>query len=79
MPPVPLSSCFAGANEMTYSLGFLRQFMRIFQQQADTTRIFFPDPKVGRAGGLGGWLCVCLRVRACCSAAGWRLMQLIGC
>lgn len=34
-----------GANEMTYSLGFLRQFMRIFQQQADTTRIFFPDPK----------------------------------
>jgi hypothetical protein len=45
---------------MTYSLGFLRQFMRIFQQQADTTRIFFPDPKVGRAGGLGGWEAGCV-------------------
>ncbi|KAI3429306.1 hypothetical protein D9Q98_005401 [Chlorella vulgaris] len=32
-----------GANEMTYSLNFLRQFMRGWQQQANTTRIFFPD------------------------------------
>lgn len=32
-----------GANEMTYSMGFLRQFCRAFQQNAATTRIFFPD------------------------------------
>lgn len=32
---------------MTYSLQFLRQFMRGWQQEAGTTRIFFPDQKVG--------------------------------
>lgn len=36
-----------GANEMTYSLQYLRQFMRAWQQEAATTRIFFPDQKVG--------------------------------
>ena len=35
-----------GANEMSYSMGFLRQFCRIFQDQAGSTRIFFPDDKV---------------------------------
>ncbi len=35
-----------GANEMSYSMSFLRQFCRIFQDQAGTTRIFFPDDKV---------------------------------
>ena len=35
-----------GANEMTYSMGYLRQFCRPFQQNAATTRIFFPDKKV---------------------------------
>lgn len=35
-----------GANEMTYSMGFLRQFCRSFQQNAAATRIFFPDKKV---------------------------------
>eukprot|EP00884_Botryococcus_braunii_P020999 jgi/Botrbrau1/7583/Bobra.0159s0032.1 len=34
-----------GANEMTYSLGYLRQFCRIFQNEAAQTRIFFPDQK----------------------------------
>ncbi|EFN59585.1 hypothetical protein CHLNCDRAFT_56449 [Chlorella variabilis] len=33
-----------GANEMTYSLQHLRQFMRGWKDQAGTTRIFFPDP-----------------------------------
>lgn len=37
-----------GANEMTYSMGFLRQFCRAFQQNAATTRIFFPDKQVRR-------------------------------
>ena len=37
-----------GANEMSYSMGFLRQFCRIFQDQAGSTRIFFPDDKVCR-------------------------------
>lgn len=35
-----------GQNEMTYSLGYLRQFCRSFQQNAASTRIFFPDKKV---------------------------------
>jgi hypothetical protein len=35
-----------GGNEMTYSLGYLRQFCRIFQDQAASTRIYFPDQKV---------------------------------
>lgn len=34
-----------GQNEMTYSMGYLRQFCRSFQQDAATTRIFFPDKK----------------------------------
>ncbi|KAK9814690.1 hypothetical protein WJX72_009846 [[Myrmecia] bisecta] len=34
-----------GANEMTLSMGFLRQFCRIFQTKADSVRIFFPDEK----------------------------------
>lgn len=40
---------------MTYSLQYLRQFMRAWQQEAATTRIFFPDQKVGRLewAGLG--------------------------
>ena len=37
-----------GANEMTYSMGFLRQFCRSFQQNAAATRIFFPDKQVWR-------------------------------
>lgn len=37
-----------GANEMTYSMGFLRQFCRSFQQNAAATRIFFPDKQVRR-------------------------------
>ena len=35
-----------GANEMTYSLGYLRQFCRMFQDRASHTRIYFPDEKV---------------------------------
>ena len=35
-----------GQNEMTYSMGYLRQFCRSFQQNAATTRIFFPDKKL---------------------------------
>ena len=35
-----------GANEMTYSMGYLRQFCRSFQQNAAATRIFFPGKKV---------------------------------
>ena len=35
-----------GANEMNFSLGFLRQYLRIFQDRAAATRIFFPDEKV---------------------------------
>lgn len=35
-----------GANEMSYSMGYLRQFCRPFQQDAAATRIFFPDKKV---------------------------------
>ncbi len=35
-----------GCNEMTYSMGYLRQFCRSFQQNAAATRIFFPDKKV---------------------------------
>jgi hypothetical protein len=34
-----------GANEMNFSLAFLRQFCRAFQDRASTTRIFFPDAK----------------------------------
>ncbi|DBB02056.1 hypothetical protein WJX77_010807 [Trebouxia sp. C0004] len=34
-----------GCNEMTYSMGYLRQFCRSFQQNAAATRIFFPDKK----------------------------------
>ena len=37
-----------GANEMSFSLGFLRQYLRIFQDRAASTRIFFPDDKVSR-------------------------------
>ncbi len=37
----------AGANEMTYSLRYLRQFMRAFKEGASATRIFFPDQKAG--------------------------------
>lgn len=42
-----------GANEMNYCLSYLRQYMRIFQANATTTRIFFPDQselKVARQG-----------------------------
>ena len=35
-----------GANEMTYSLGYLRKFCRMFQDRAAHTRIYFPDKKV---------------------------------
>lgn len=38
---------------MTYSLQFLRQFMRGWQAEAGTTRIFFPDQKAGPARGMG--------------------------
>ncbi|KAL4447481.1 hypothetical protein ABPG75_004700 [Micractinium tetrahymenae] len=34
-----------GANEMTYSQRYLRQFMRAFKEGAAATRIFFPDQK----------------------------------
>jgi len=34
-----------GANEMTYSSQYLRQFCRVFLEDADHTRIFFPDYK----------------------------------
>ncbi len=34
---------------MTYSMGYLRQFCRSFQQNAAATRIFFPDKKVSAA------------------------------
>lgn len=43
---------------MTQSMQFLRQFMRAFQQEAASTRIFFPDNKarLGReAEGLSWW------------------------
>jgi hypothetical protein len=43
MPP---SGDAEGCNEMTYSMGYLRQFCRSFQQNAAATRIFFPDKKV---------------------------------
>lgn len=42
-----------GANESTYSMQYLRQYCRLFQQQAAQTRIFFPDEqelKVARFG-----------------------------
>lgn len=32
-----------GANEMTYSLQYLRKFTRAFKDRAERTRIFFPD------------------------------------
>lgn len=35
-----------GANEMTYSLQYLRKFCRTLQDQAGNIRIFFPDEKV---------------------------------
>lgn len=35
-----------GANEMTNSLRFMRQFCRIFQDRANRVRIFFPDQQV---------------------------------
>ncbi|KAK9844343.1 hypothetical protein WJX74_001039 [Apatococcus lobatus] len=47
-PPASLEAVSGdaeGANEMSYSMGFLRQFCRIFQDQAGSTRIFFPDDK----------------------------------
>lgn len=34
-----------GANEMTYSAKYLRQYCRLFGDSASTTRIFFPDEK----------------------------------
>jgi hypothetical protein len=34
-----------GVNEMNFSLNYLRQYLRVFQPQATTTRIFFPDEK----------------------------------
>lgn len=44
-----------GGNEMTYSLGYLRSFCRIFQDQAATTRIYFPDQKeMWMAAGTSG-------------------------
>jgi hypothetical protein len=30
---------------MQYSMGYLRQFLRVFQHKAAETRIFFPDIK----------------------------------
>lgn len=36
-----------GANEMTNSLRYMRQFCRIFQDRANRVRIFFPDDKAG--------------------------------
>jgi len=30
---------------MNFSLGFLRQYLRIFQDRAAATRVFFPDEK----------------------------------
>lgn len=36
---------------MTYSLQYLRQFMRAWQPEAATTLIFFPDQKVGMSVG----------------------------
>lgn len=55
-----------GANEMTYSLQYLRKFCRSFQDQASSIRIFFPDEKVrayaarvwreaGMGLAAGGW------------------------
>ena len=37
-----------GANEMTYSLEFLRKYLVMFQvrDEASTTRVFFPDKTV---------------------------------
>ena len=46
--PVCTAGDAEGANEMTYSMGFLRQFCRSFQQNAAVTRIFFPDKQVRR-------------------------------
>ena len=46
--PVCTAGDAEGANEMTYSMGFLRQFCRSFQQSAAATRIFFPDKQVKR-------------------------------
>ena len=51
-----LSLSSTGANEMTQSMQFLRQFMRAFQQEAASTRIFFPDNKA-RFAGLLSWCC----------------------
>lgn len=60
-PPL-LAPAGEGANEMTYSLQYMRQFLRALQQQAGSTRIFFPDEKEMRLAqrGLGrvsgeGW------------------------
>ena len=48
IPAVSLSSVSGdadGTNEMNYSCQHLRQFCRMFQDEAVTTRIFFPDSK----------------------------------
>jgi hypothetical protein len=43
---------------MNFSLGFLRQYLRIFQDRAAATRVFFPDEKArlwrARTQRLGG-------------------------
>ena len=40
------------ALQMTYSMQYLRQFCRPFQQGAATTRVFFPDKKASSSCGL---------------------------
>lgn len=32
-----------GQNEMNWSMGYLRQYLNAFQDQADSIRVFFPD------------------------------------
>lgn len=47
-PTTTLAACTGdgeGVNEMTASLRYLRQFLRAWQSQASTTRVFFPDDK----------------------------------
>jgi len=44
-----------GANEMTRSSEYLRQFARMFLDEADKTRVFFPDVKEAKLQSEGVW------------------------
>jgi hypothetical protein len=43
-----------GQNEMNWSMGYLRQYLNAFQDQAAGIRVFFPDNIVSETLGLHG-------------------------